>query len=267
MIPMINRFPFIAILFISTLSLSLLSCATTSRTSAYFKLLPKDTTIAGVVKDDYESIIQPGDILAIKVNSLSASEDAYYNNAAGENVNTTAAASTGIGFLVMPNGMISFHSLGQLKATGFTRREFAKDLQTRLSPFLKEAVVSVNYLNHKVTVMGAVGAPRVLPLNGEQISIIDLMVLSGDITENGKYNDVIIIRDEGNNKIVKHVNLEDKSIFTSPWYFIKSNDIVFVPKDADRIKKENARNTFQTTLGLVVSGIGLLTIILTQVIK
>ena len=163
--------------------------------------------------------------------------------------------------------MLSFHSLGQLKASGFTRREFSKDLQTRLSPFLKEAVVSVNYLNHKVTVMGAVGSPRVLPLNGEQISIIDLMVLSGDITENGKYNDVIIIRDEGNNKIVKHVNLEDKSIFTSPWYYIKSNDIVFVPKDADRIRKENARNTFQTTLGLVLSGIGLLTVILTQVIK
>ena len=101
----------------------------------------------------------------------------------------------------------------------------------------------------------------------EQISLIDAIVLSGDVTPNAKRNDITVIREEGNTKKVKHVNLEDHSLFSSPWYYVKPNDIIFVPTDSDKYVKEEKRKKIQTTISLAASLASLFIIILNRVIK
>ena len=101
----------------------------------------------------------------------------------------------------------------------------------------------------------------------EPFTVIEALILSGDVSPNAKRNDVAIIRQQGSEKKVKHINLVDNSIFSSPWYYLQPNDIVLVSADTDRYVKEENRKKLQTSLSLVASGISLLIIIADRIIK
>jgi polysaccharide export outer membrane protein len=257
-----NTIPGIRTLFYSVAipALLLLFSCGTSKQAFYFKTLQKkDTTIKNFVTSDFESKIVKGDKLGIEVTSLSPEEDKLFNQA--------ASATTSGGFLVRQDGTVLLHRLGYTPVEGLTRKELALKLQTDLLPYMKDPIVNVNYLNHKVTVLGEIAKPQVIPMTEEPMNIIDVLVQSGDVTPNAKRDNIMIIRGEGNDKKVKHINLEDHSIFTSPWYYVQPNDIVYVFPDTKKALKEENRKKIQTTLSLVASGISLVIIILSRVIK
>jgi polysaccharide biosynthesis/export protein len=253
-----------ALLFIAMLFL-FSSCKITQQ-SAYFKTLQKDTTLKNFVTNDFELKIIKGDRISINVSSMSPTEDAFFNAVTSAGAATGSATSTG-GYGVQQDGTILLHRLGAYKVEGFTRRELSKKIETSLLPYMKDPIVQVNFLNHKITLLGEVSTPQVLNLPEEQISIIDALVLSGDVTPNAKRNNITIIRENGNEKQVKHINLEDHSIFSSPWYYVKPNDIILVAADTEKYIKTERRQKLQSTLSLVASGVSLAVIILSRIIK
>ena len=236
------------------------SCQPT-KSSFYFKNLSKDTTLVGVVNPNFESKIQPGDNLGISINSLSTEENLKFNNTVVSAVTATATVPS---YLVSKQGTIKMHRFGEVKVDGLTTVELAEKLQNDLLPYLKEPLVNVSFLNHKVTVMGAVNRPGVINLVGNNISLIDALVLSGDITREGKRDDILIVRDNGISKEVKKVNLENTSIFSSPWFYLQPNDIVYVTPDFTKTDKEEQRRNRQTTISLIASGISIIVLILTR---
>ena len=238
-------------------TLTLTSCYTVNKPPTNFKTLPRDTTLSGFVTNDFQSKIAKGDILSITISSLSATEDAIFNfsGAGGKSsVNTL-----GSGVLVDSTGNISVHKIRQVKAEGLTRKELAKALETAMLPFMKDPIVNVGFLNRKITVLGSVKAPSVVALQAEQMPLLDALVLCGDLTEDANRKDIMIIREKGNTKEIKHLNLEDHSIFSSPWYYVQPNDIVYVTAgiNEEKIAEEKRRNT-QMTITLVASSVSLL---------
>ncbi len=253
--------PLIAIL-IATNS----SCTVTKQSTYFRTLQQKDTTLKDIVANNFESKIVVGDKLAISVTSLSTLEDALFNSGAGAGANNPSSIIIP-GYTVQADGTVLLHRLGNVQVVGYTRKELSKQLQKLLLPYLKEPIVQVNYLNHKITVIGEIGKSQIINLPEEQISILDALVLSGDVTLNGKRDNITIIRDNGNEKQVKHVNLEDNSIFSSAWYYVKPNDIILVASDEQKFVKNEKRLKLQNTLSLVASGVSLLIIVLSQVFK
>ena len=261
-----NTTLYISFTFIALTVFLLPSCTVTKQSQYFETLQKKDTTLKNVVTNDFESKIVAGDRLAITASSLSPLEDALFNNGAG--ASTTAAAATGAsslgGYTVQADGTIFLHRLGKTKVAGLSRRELATDIEQKLLPYLKEPIVQVSYLNHKITIIGEVGKPQILQMPEEQISLIDALVLSGDPLPQAQKSSITIIRDNGNTKQVKHVNLEDNSIFSSPWYYVKPNDIILISSDATKYAKEEKRRQLQTSISLIASVTSLLIIILTQ---
>lgn len=237
------------------------SCNPT-RHYTYLKTIQADTTIRNFVSNDFESKIRSGDQLAIKVTSLSTAEDEQFNKAG------TASTTEGMsGFGVDPEGFVQLHRLGKVQVAGFTRRELAAKLEKDLVDYMKEPIVNVQYINHKVTVIGAVTKPGVINMPEEQLNIFEVLVKSGDIRATGMKNRVMVIREENNDKKVKLVDLEDHKIFTSPWYYIKPNDILVVNDDTKTLEKAERRNELRTTLSLVASGISLVIIVIDRVFR
>jgi polysaccharide biosynthesis/export protein len=254
------------IIFTTGILLLLFTSCKVTKQSAYFTNLQKDTTLKGFVTTNFESKIIKGDRLSISVSSLSTLEDALFNSAAV----STGAATTGTtagGYMVQQDGTILLHRLGTTTVAGLTRRELSKQLENKLLAYMKEPIVQVNFLNHKITILGEVRTPQVLTMPDEQLSVIDALVLSGDVTPNAKRNSIAIIREEGDEKKVKHINLEDHSIFSSEWYYVKPNDIILVSADTEKFVKEENRKKLQTNLSLAASAISLVIIILSRVIK
>jgi len=101
----------------------------------------------------------------------------------------------------------------------------------------------------------------------EQLNIFEVLVNSGDINPEGKKDQVMVIREEGNTKKVKHLNLEDESIFKSPWYYVQPNDIILVKADTDKEEKAEKRARTQNTIAMVTASASFLLIIIDRVTR
>ena len=113
----------------------------------YFKDITRDTIIQGFISNEPELKIKTNDLLAISISSLSADEDGLFNKA----LSTGEAKS---GFQVNNDGMIYLHKLGKIAVAGLSRKELKNKLEQDLLPFLKDPIVTVNFANHRVTVLG-----------------------------------------------------------------------------------------------------------------
>ena len=241
------------------------SSCTTPQNAYYFKNLPRDTSINTTVSRLAESVIRKNDQLAISISSLNPEEDKVYN-AAAMSLGAAIAGSTSNGYLVDMNGNIQLHRLGNLHAEGLTRRELKNKIETDIKPYLKDPVVTVKYLNHRVTVIGEVAKPQVIPMPEEQLSVLEVLGASGDITLLGKRNNILIIRETETGKQFKRLNLEDHSVFTSAWYYLKPDDVVYIEPNDKKVKDEKRART-QQTVSLAISGISLAIIILDRILR
>lgn len=227
----------------------LFSCSNT-RKSIYFQDLPKDTTLTNLVSKDFEPKIQKADLLGITVASLSPENTALYN--APQN-----AVGPLTGYLVDENGNIPYIKLGSLHVEGMTRKELKSLLEKDLAPYLKDPVVAVGFLNRHVTLMGAV-SPQVLPMATDNMTLLDALAASGDIGAKGRPDNILVIRENGNSKEFKRLNLTDKSIFYSPYFYLQPNDIVYV--EPLKIKQDNVTRI----ISYVTTGLSLFIFILSR---
>lgn len=252
------------------LAVIIFSSCVTPKNSYYFKTLPRDTVINTTVGRVGESVIRKSDQLAINISSLNPAEDAVYNAASGGVGAVTAGGGSGAGsssgYLVDANGNIQLHRLGTIHAEGMTRRALKNKIETDISPYLKDAVVTVKYLNHRITVIGEVGKPSVIPMPEERLSVLEVLGTSGDITALGKKDHLLIIRESETGKQFKRLNLEDHSVFTSDWYYLQPDDVVYVEPNDEKLKEAKRART-QQTVSLALSGLSLAIIILNSLLK
>lgn len=246
------------------------SCRTIRYTS-YFETLGKDTSINQFVNKNIESKIVKNDILAISVSSLNRDEDEFYNQSSLSTKSSSGSgsqeslesSSRGQGYEVDLEGNIQIHNIGKIHAEGLTRKELKDSLEILLLPFLKDPIVTVNFLNRRITVLGEVSKPQVIDMQQEeQIPLLDVLATTGDITSNGLKRDVLVLRETPNGKIFKHVNLENESLFkdSSRWYYLQSGDIVYVRPDVRKLTEQERASRIQqvATISLAIVTIALL---------
>ncbi len=249
------------------------SCKTT-KAPIYFNNV-KDTLFKGT-NQDIEPVIRPNDVLSITVTSLNPEATALFNapnvaGGGGANTPISAAASPGSGnsvsgYLVNPDGNIQFPILGNVKAAGFTKREL-KDFLTKTlidRKLLVDPIVNIRFTNFRVTVLGEVMHPTVVTVPSEKISILEAIGLAGDITIYGKKDNVVLIREEGGNKIIRRLNLNSTAIFNSPYYYLKSNDVIYVEPNENRI---TSTSSVRTWAPVAVSALTLVVIVIDRLFQ
>ena len=158
------------------------------------------------------------------------------------------------------------HPVYCIGKTGIPRRELKNKLETDITPYLKDPVVTIRFLNHRVTVLGEISKPQVITMPEEQLSLLEVLGSSGDLSQLAKRDNILIIREKENIKQFKRINLEDHSIFTSEWYYLQPGDVVYVEPNDKRIKDEK-RSRVQQNVSLAVSGISLAIIILDRILR
>ena len=246
------------------LSFVFLSCSV-SKSSYIFKNISKDTIIQNSVIAHPELTIGIKDQLTISISSLNPAEDILYASSGGA-VNFSKESSSNAGaFQVSLDGHIYLHNLGSLKVIGLTRQALKYKLEKELTPYLKDPVVSVSFANHFITVTGVATSPKIINMPTETISIIDALTLSGNASKDATYQNLMVIRDSADAKKFKHLNLEDHSIFNSPWYYLLPADIVVINPDTRKIEKEQNRNRNQLILSSALSVLSIVIIVLDRI--
>lgn len=195
----------------------------------------KDSALATIV-NNYEPIVQPGDRLLITVSALDPASTAPYNRT---NVNNGIGGSEG--YLVETDGSIKFQQLGKLKVSGLRRSQIVDTVTKIISKFVTDPVVSVQFINFRVTVMGEVSRPTVLNIVEGKVNLLEVIGLTGDITPFGRRDNIMVIREKNGKREFGQINLLSMNSFNSPYFNLQQNDIVYVePNKAKAISNDQA---------------------------
>jgi polysaccharide export outer membrane protein len=97
-------------------------------------------------------------------------------------------------------------------------------------------------MNFKITVIGEVKSPATFTLTTEKISVLEALGLAGDMTTFGKRENVLIIREDGGIRRTGRINLNNKDVLNSPFYYLQQNDIVYVEPSNRAKLAETAQN-------------------------
>ena len=247
-------------------ALTLVSCSV-SKDTVYFKD-QKDAVLKSNNLST-KNIIQPNDILSIAVTSLNNASTEVFNKPNNSFVSTSSVTGANLqspGYLVNDEGTIQFPVLGSMKITGLTTNELRVKITKELldRKLLVDPIVIVRQLNFKVSVLGEVSRPSVVNVPNEKISLLEALGLAGDITIYGRKDNVMIIREEDGVKKIKRLNLNSSEIFGSEYYYLKSNDIVYV--EANKAKVASSTRS-STLIPIVLSALSFGAIIIDRIAK
>ena len=252
---------------LSVILVSFFASCVNTKNIAYFNDVPDSTLIAS--KAGLEPIIQKKDILSIAVSSLSKEATVLFNMPnlpATLNSPTSNNMPQTAGYLVSQDGTIKFPILGDIPAAGHSQKQLENNITQLLidKKLLFDPIVTARFLNFRVTVLGEVARPGVVYVPSEQISILEAIGEAGDLTIYGKRDNIILIRQEGGNKLVKRLNLNSSKILQSPYYFLKSNDVIYVEPGKSKVASTSIA---QQRLPIILSGLSLIIILLVNVFK
>jgi polysaccharide export outer membrane protein len=212
------------------------------------------------------AMIQPNDILSITVSTLVPETALPYNIQTTGNGGMMPNLETMKlqGYLVSAEGIIVFPILGDILVQGKTIRQLEEYLKKILEDggHLVNPKVSIRILNAKVTVLGEVKNPGTFAFTEQFISLPQALGYAGDLTINGKRNDILLIRESEGIRTISHLDLTTANWMNNPNYLIKQNDVLVVHPNNPKIKTAGYignTSAVLTIVSLLLSSIVLLT--------
>ena len=244
-----------------------LMCSCVSRKQlAYFRDVPPESIeeVNKKMQSQPEPRVKITDALVITVSALDPEAVLPYNlpNVAyatptSENIPTTPSFQY---YTVDANGDIEFPVLGKLHVVGLTQSEVIEMIKGRLQGQLNNPIVTMRFLNAKVTVLGEVKNPGSYQLNNGGMTLLEALGAAGDLTQYGRRDNILITRENNGKLEFARLNLQSEDIFTSPYFYLQQNDVVY-------IEPNQARTTSNQSLSLWLSLIGTLSSATTVVVS
>jgi polysaccharide biosynthesis/export protein len=236
-----------------------LSCTPTKKVLYFNDLALADSSKISTAKIVFETPIQKNDQLWITVGGSNPQDLAVLNSASGflnqMGGNVGGGSNSILGYLVESDGTIKVPYVGKVMAEGKSRIQLEAELAEKFSAYTKNPVVNVRYLNYNITVLGEVSRPGRFAMATERINIVEALGMAGDLTFLGKAQNILVIREENGVRNMARLNLLSADVFNSPYYYLKTNDIVYVePVRAKFI----SRGGVPQYLGIVAVGLSLI---------
>ncbi len=218
-----------------------------------------------------EPVIKPYDLIAIQVysNTLNQEQAAMFNtlggvggsssggtvSVSGNSISSSSAsaAAHGATHAVDENGQITLPLIGTLPVAGLSTLQLRMLLKQKVAEFVKDPDVTVRFVSYKINIMGEVKNPGFKSLPNQRVTILDLLSESGDLTEFGRRDSILVVRvDSGK---VKHyeLDLRNASFMKSPAFQLQQNDLVYVRANSNKLKTVSADPTLQRTITMITA--------------
>ena len=209
-----------------------------------------------------------GDQLSIVLTSASVELNTLINAAnfggAQGGMTQGGMVNPAMGYLVDANGEIEFPKIGKLKVEGKTMNAVKKTLEKSLSDFVKDPAVTIRRLNFRVTVLGEVVRPGLVQIQYDRMNILQALAQAGDLTIFAQRENILLVRETPQGKETVRLSLYDKSLLSSPYYWLQSGDILYVQPNKTKV---NTNTTFFQVWPTIISSVSILLVIVNQIVK
>jgi polysaccharide export outer membrane protein len=224
------------------------------------------------ILNQMEPKIQPADVLHIQVNSFDDEAAQPFNRMrSGPNNQLFFGNQQGMsaqnlfGYMVGYDGFIDFPVLGQVAVGGLSLTEARNLLVTLIRPYLSDAVVNVQFLNFKFTVLGEVNRPMTYNAPNPRITILEAVGMAGDMTLYADRTTVLVIREVNGIREYGTVDLQGPELFASPYFYLRQNDVIYIEPLPQRIA--TVADPAQRIIGYITAGLSIVSIVLALTVR
>jgi polysaccharide export outer membrane protein len=242
--------------------LILTSCAN-KKDILYLQDIEKNKTEQ--INQTYINKLQPDDILNIIVSSNDNQGVLPFNLMAM--ASTPGSEGMGVGqprllnYVIRQDGNIQFPVLGNVKIAGLSILEAIELLKQKISFYVKDPIVTIEWINFKFTVLGEVKRPGQYKSSSERVTIIDALGIAGDLSIQANRKNIILIREIETNRYIYNIDLTNKNFINSESYFIKQNDQIIVSPNNAQVQASAYNSNAPLYISIASTIISLVTVV------
>lgn len=117
-------------------------------------------------------------------------------------------------FIVRPDGMITTSLVEDIKVSGKTPTELAREVEKILSTYLRDPIVTVTVNNfvgpfsEQIRVIGEAADPQAISYT-QHMTLLDVMIKVGGLTEFADGNDAVLVRIENGQQMQYEIMIDE----------------------------------------------------------
>ncbi|MDE6681846.1 MAG: polysaccharide biosynthesis/export family protein [Muribaculaceae bacterium] len=252
-------------------SLLFLASCSTPKNITYFQDLQNGQVIEP--QSVYAIKVRPGDKLSIMVNTQDPLLSSMFNLVESQNRLVSSGVTSGNGanissegrsgfYTVDSKGDIKFPILGELHIGGMKREEVASYIERQLTSqnLVKDPIVTVEFANTGVSVLGEVARPGRYEFNEDKMTILQALSYAGDLKNTGERTNVLVIRKQDGKENAYRIDLTNSAnVMGSPVYYLQQDDVVYVEPNikAKRETTSAGNAAYSPSFWISVGSVGL----------
>jgi polysaccharide export outer membrane protein len=230
----LNLTIFVTIFFIS-------SCFSNKEIASFQQINKNSEEKIQYLNDVY--LIENSDILQILLSNIEDQTQVQINT---QNLNGT--------YKIDNHGMIDFPLIGKIMVKGISKDSLKSKIEELLieNKIAKKPLASIKILNFHVTILGEVNKPGLVNLTDEQITLPELLGISGDLTVFAKRKSILLIREQNGIRTYKRFSINDSITFEPYFYNLRNRDIIYVePNGIKAFNASQSRSILGFTTGVL----------------
>jgi polysaccharide export outer membrane protein len=165
------------------------------------------------------------------------------------------------GYSVDQKGNIRLPIVGDIQVKEKTLEEARITIEESLRKYVtSELYVKVKLGGVRYSAMGEFKRPGKYTVLQDRMTIFEAIANAGDLTTVAKRDEILLIRQYPEGTRLHKINLLDRQVVRSPFYFIQPNDQLYV--EPMKVRETGTGENTAQTLTLLFSGISAMALIL-----
>jgi polysaccharide export outer membrane protein len=153
-------------------------------------------------------------------------------------------------------GNVELPILGKIKVSGNTLEEAKENIKDKLKTIVNEEIyIRVKLGGIRYSVFGEVNRPGKFTVLQDRMTIFEALSNAGDFTTFAKREEITIIRQYPEGSKIHKINLLDRNIIRTPFYFVQTNDQIYAEplKQREFARTENASQNILLITGALTT--------------
>jgi len=240
-------------LLVPLLALLGLSACIPQRRVLLLQDLEQEQRVEFALMDQEEIRIQPEDFLFVRLQSFDEQSANFFNPNFGiGNQGMGMSDLSLLSYWVDREGQVDLPMVGRLEVAGRSLAEAKALIEAKLASYVNQPFVVVAFANKNVTILGEVNNPGSVDINQYRMNIFQALASAGDFTTYANRDRVQIVREQEDTVRIHELDLRDRRLLESEFYYLQANDVVYV-----RPMKAKMFGIDQLTFGTVSSVLSL----------
>ncbi len=214
----------------------------------YFTDLNAETGGSLDLPDTPELTLKAGDMVEINITSISQETNTFFVKP-GSATESRYAPNV---YQISAEGRVDIPLVGQIDLAGNSPSAAESLLRERLLEYVQKPTVNVRLVSFRITVLGEVRNPGVYEISDSQVNILEALGFAGDLTIFASRDNVMLIRNIGDEKRYYRINLNNSKALSQDLFFLQNNDVLYIEPSRGRTASDD--NLYRL-LPLVISGL------------